>query len=251
MLIDANCSLGRWPFQVHRDVSPAALARELGAAGVGRAYVWAMQNVLAPDPDEFNRRLVRRTKGAPSLVPVMVHNPSLTHWPERLARYAAEGLGRTARIVPSYHGYRLTDPCAADFAGAFAQSGGKALFLQMRVDDERSQYPLMRVDGPPAEEVVAFANRVRPLPVVCCCAYWREAERMLQEADNLYADISFFERMNTLRAMLGVLPAERMLFGTHAPMLYTLCNVMKIRHAEIPEEALRAIGSGNAEHMLG
>ena len=251
MLIDVNCCLGHWPFMRFRQNTAAQLARHLKAQGIAKACVWAIENVLYPDPHVVNLELMKKLKPQPMLHPVPVVNPTLSHGRECLAAYDAAGAGRLIRVLPNYHRYGLNDAAMLEFMGAFAKGGKRTLMVQMRVEDERNQYPLMKVPGVSADDVIALAKRFPKVNILCLCPYYAEAVKLTTSAKNVYADISFSERLNTLKTLLAEAPADRLCFGSHTPVLYTASSLMKLQHAEAPKAALRKIASGNAAKLTG
>lgn len=250
MLIDVNCSLGWWPFQRFRQDTAGKLARHLASEGVSRALVSAVENVLYPDPHVYNRLLLKKLKPYPGLVPIMVLNPSLSHWQECLDAYDAAETGHAVKILPNYHRYSLDAPCVAALMEALARKPKRVLIVQMRVEDERNQYPPMKIPGVSVEEIIALANRFPKVRIVCLCSYRREAASLVKETENVYVDTAFLEFLNTLRFVTDKIPAGRLLFGSNTPILYTRSNIMKVRCAEIPRRDLRAISSANARRLF-
>jgi uncharacterized protein len=63
-------------------------------------------------------------------------------------------------------------------------------------------------------------------------------------------ELSHVERLRTVASLLAEVPAERILFGTHAPFLTPRAAVMKLEAPYVPAPARRAIGSSNALAIL-
>ena len=124
------------------------------------------------------------------------------------------------------------------------------LIIQMRLGDERNQYPLLKVAGVDYKEIIKLANRFPEIPIICLCPYMREAILLVKETRNIYIDISFIETVNTVTALLKEIPATRILFGSHTPFLYTRSAIMKIKSAENSEKDLNAIMFNNAHCLL-
>lgn len=250
MLIDVNCSLGRWPFQEFADLTAGKMERRLADWGISCALVSAVEAVLCPDPHVHNLRLLRRLRRHPGLKPLMVLDPSLGHWRDCLREYGDLGCGDAVKVYPNYRRCSLDSACMGALMEELARERGKALVIQMRVEDERAQYPLMKVPGTPVAEIVALAKRFPQTPVVCLCPYLPEAVALVEATENVSVDIAFVEHMNTLQTFLKRVPARRVLFGSHTPFLYTEASLMKVRFAEIPAEDLRAVSSGNAQRIF-
>ncbi|NQU75618.1 MAG: hypothetical protein HQ546_04785 [Planctomycetes bacterium] len=150
------------------------------------------------------------------------------------------------RLQPNYHRYDLADACVDELAEVLGDSDQSVLVIQMRMEDERSQYPLMKVRGVPVESVIALAQRCPELPIVCLSAYRPEANELVQRTDNVLVDIAFIEFLDTLTSVLKHIPSDRLLFGSHTPFLYTRASIMKIECASIGGDEKQAIGSRNA-----
>lgn len=250
MLIDVNCSLGNWPFMRFAQDTPAKLAKHLAAEGVTTALVSALDNVLYPDFHTYNCILRKKLKPYPSLIPVMTLNPAMSHWRDSLAQYDAAETAHTVKIFPNYHRYSLTDPCVDQLMCALAKRPKRTLIIQMRIEDERNQYPLMKIPGVPAGEIIQLANRYPRHNILCLCPYRAEAITLVRETKNVSVDISFCEFLNTLKTLLRDIPARRLFFGSNTPMLYTRAAGMKIKLAEIPKQAMRAITAQNARRLF-
>ena len=251
MRIDVNCWSGFWPFQIDPVLSPAGLARQLATEGISRAYVSASEGILCPDPHLPSRRLLSRLKSQPSLVPVPILDPSLGNWRGCLGACDAAGHGRVVKIVPNYHRYELDSPCVDDLVSTLTARPARVLMVQMRVEDERQHYPLMKVPGVSAEGVIALARKYPSLRIICLCPYLREAAQLVGGTENVYVDTAFIEFTDTIRHALRQIPAGRLLFGSQTPFLYTRANTMKLEASGAPKRALNAIASGNAQRLLG
>ena len=247
MLIDVNCSLGFWPFLMEQQTSAAKLAKHLAAEGVTQALVSPLESVLCPDPHVPSLRLLGQLKKHPELIPVPVVDPSLTNWRECLGAYDEAGHSRAVKIIPNYHRYALDAGCVDELMAAMAK---RTLMIQMRVEDERQHYPLMKVPGVGVDHVVALANRCPRVPIVCLCPYLAEATRLVKETANVHVDLAFIEYTTTIKFALGRIPAKRLLFGSHTPLLYTRANVMKMQHADAPRRDVNAIAAGNAKRLF-
>src|SRR5690606_10225881 len=143
---------------------------------------------------------------------------------------AVEQWGAAAiRIVPNYHQYELTDYVAAELMEQVVRHD-VALFVQLRLDDERNQYPLMRVPAVSAGAVAQLARGFPEARVVALGAYDHELTA-LASTPNVCADIAFVERA----AAGDAFPMDRRLFGSHTPFLYTRSARMKLDYGEMTD----------------
>ncbi len=249
-VVDTSVFVGTWPFRClpHRTVP--ALKAYLTARGVLQAWVAPVEAILYPDPMQANEPLLAEVAGDPFWVPVAVLDPTLPTWREDALACLGRG-ARAFKLTPNYHGYRLTDPVATEVAALAAETGA-LLCVQLRVMDERAHHPLMKVPGVPAADVVALAASYPQVRFLACGAYFAEL-RALRPAANVWAELSFVETGNTLRAAVTELGAERVVFGSHSPFFYFEAVAAKLvaDPADVSPEVVEMVGRGNAAGMLG
>ncbi len=245
MIIDVNTSFGRWPFQEFGLNSAQSLAKHLKSAGITKALISSIDGILYPDSSVCNAELSKAVKSTPMLIHVPIINPTLANWRKTLE---TNGL-KAVKIIPNYHNYPLTDPALAQLMEVLAERK-IPLMIQMRVDDERNQYPLMKIPGVDSQAVVQLANTFRKVSIVCLCAYLGEAVELVQKTENVHVDISFVETFQTLSALLRKIPSDRILFGSHSPFLYTESAVMKLKAIRPAAKSYKAVASANARRLF-
>ncbi len=244
MIIDCNVGFGHWPFARFAEDTPARLDRLLAGNGIVTALVSSAEAILYEEPAACNGDLVRRLRGSPRLLPVPVANPRVR---SAGSIVAAAGLN-AVKLIPTYHAYSLRDDAAVGLCSQAAERGLPVL-VQMRVEDERSHYELLKVPGVPVEDILALAGKVPKLVVVALCPYFEEAVRLA--AAGVYVDISFAETLDTLRQLCDKAPFERILFGSHAPWLYPRAAAAKLDKSTIRDEQREAIGWRTASRIFG
>ena len=248
-IIDVNVSLGNWPFQRFSLDTPDKLVKHLKSEGISSALVSPIESVFYPDPGVYNKLLIQRLKPYPNLYPVMVLNSILADWRQRLREYSDYSKIKAIKILPNYHNYSLSEKFVDDLMNELRERK-IALIIQMRIEDERNQYPLLKVAGVKVKEIIQLANRFPQVPIICLCPYYEEAVALVKETSNIHIDISFTERLDTIVSLLNEIPAGRVLFGSHTPFLYTCSAVMKLKFANISKKDLKAIMFDNADHLL-
>lgn len=248
MLIDVNAWCGRWPFVPRVSTEPAAIADELAAIGVTAAHAASLEAVLSPDPVWEERQLARRLAGVALFVPSPVVHPLRLGWRDELRR-AADAGAKMVRLTPSYHGYDPDAPAALALADAAADAG-LLVALVMRIEDERRHHPLTKVSAPSQLQVRHLADRLAPRPLLVLAAYIHEI-KALGQAGNVRCDLSFCEFTDPAGDAVAAVGAERLLFGTHAPLLYPTAQRMKLDCSTLDAAARRAVEAGNADALLG
>jgi uncharacterized protein len=245
MIIDCNVGLGAWPFARFAEDTPAKLDRLLEGAGIGRALVSSAEAILYEEPEECNRALEQKLARYPRLVPVPVASPRVRSADAILSRP-----GLTAvKLIPGYHCYSLADERAVALCAKAAERRIPVL-VQMRVEDERSHYELLKVPGVPVDDIFALAQKLPELTIVALCPYYAEAVR-LGALPNVYVDISFVENLDTLGQLCAKVPAAKILFGSHAPWLYPQAAAAKLALGSIGGAERAAIRDGNAARLFG
>jgi len=248
-MIDVNVHTGSWPFQRFPFDSLEALADHLAAEQISIGYVSHLGCVLYADPDVYNRELIEGCRNVEPLRPVPVINPHLNGWRQNLAAYLDEGV-RAVKIIPSFHNFRLYSRPVFELIEAL-EDDGLRLMIQMRYEDERERYFALNVYGPKVDQVVKLANRFAGTEILCLNAYLPEAREFGKRTSNILVDIAFAEWLLTMNLMLEDLAPERVVFGSHSPLLVTRSAVMKLMESEISDKIKRQIASTNAKRFLG
>ena len=248
-IIDINTWLGSWPFSYYHEDTAARLSAHLEEEGVATAFVGSPESVFNHDYPEVNRILADRIAAYPRLLPVMTIDPTIGDWSGHLAKYRDEGVA-AVRIIPSYHDYAADSPHLIAFLEDVAKARDLVLFVQMRMEDERTHHPRCKVPAFEDGQVAELARKFPDLSIVALCPGFYEAVTLLTSTENVCVDISHVETLRTLASLLSKVPAERVLFGSHSPFLYTRSAAMKLCAPYVPEDAQKAIGSANIRRLL-
>jgi hypothetical protein len=268
-ILDVNCGCGAWPFRPTLPADASSLEDLLRAEGVTRACAYPLEAYLWPDPQEANELRLPQLARSSFFLPSAALNPTLPAWRKGYLRCRGEWGVPMVRLMPNYHLYEL-DHTGVEALAEQAASDGVVLGVHLRAEDERMQNPIAKVPPVPIDEVVAFARRHPGVRVVAFGfgRLWDKSElvppdmvKQLQlrpELEprpelpaNLWVELSFFEHESSFANALKLFPAERLLFGSHAPLFYPRANVAKIQYSEAPAEAKAAALRANAEGLLG
>jgi hypothetical protein len=250
-LIDTSVFSGSWPFRALRGRTPAALKAHLEPLGVSQAWVASAEAILFPDPMQANEPLAEAVAGDGFFLPVAIIDPTLAT-ARRDARTCLERLGFGAlKLAPNYHQYALADARVEELVTLACQRD-VPVCVQLRMMDERSHHPLMKVPGVPVEEVVALARKHPEARLLVCGAYGQQL-RLLRDAANVWAETSFVESGQALAGALEALGPDRLVFGSHSPLFYFEAEAAKLDVAaeDVPPAALQGVRSTNAQALLG
>ncbi|MGB3329148.1 MAG: hypothetical protein WBA46_09360 [Thermomicrobiales bacterium] len=259
---DASAWVGRWPFGGDDDTPLDQLIAGLVDAGIGGALVSPLNAVLAAEPSRANAELIaaaaRRDDPAFDLRLAPIIDQTQADWRHELATVAAgagERLG-AIRIVPNYHAYSLSDSLGdaldAPSVDALAETlvgQGLPLIVQVRILDERAQHPRMVVPAVPMAALAALGGRHPELAIIAAGVFFSDLPP-IREVANIAVELSSLESADTLPDILTLIPAARVVLGTHAPLYVPAASLAKLGGDGIDATTLAAIGGGTARALF-
>jgi hypothetical protein len=255
-MIDTNVSLFQWPFRRLEGDDPASLVANLRKKGVTQAWAGSFEGLLHRDVAAVNSRLAEacRRYGANFLVPFGVINPRQPGWQEDLRRCAEVHRMPGIRLHPNYHGYTLDDPVVAELLDGAA---GRNLIVQiaLAMEDERTQYNLMRIPPVDAAPLPALALRLPSLRVELINAGYQGAHTTghtsdLAKAASIYFDIARVEGVGGVARLVEQTSPSRVVFGSGYPFFYFESALLKVWEAALPDDQAAAVLEENARRLL-
>ncbi len=254
MIVDVNVNLSRWPCRRLPHDEPGSLVKKLRDSQVTQAWAGSFDGLLHKDIAAVNSRLADECRmfGADLLVPFGSINPTLPDWQEDLRRCHEEHKMPGIRLHPSFHGYSLDDP---RFAELLALAAERELLVQLvvRMEDERTQHPLLRVadvDTRPLLDLVDSTADLRLVVLNGLRSLSKAAVGQLAESGNVWFEIAMQEGVGGITNLLKLVPLERILFGSHFPLFYVESALLKLQESELGEFQKRAIAAHNAQKLL-
>ena len=254
MIIDVNVSLSRWPFRRLPCDELPRLIEKLRDCGVTEAWAGSFDGVFHKDIGGVNARLIDDCrKSRPGLLrPFGSVNPTLGDWREDLRRCHEDYHMPGIRLHPAYHGYRLDNPVFAELLTR-AQRRGLIVQLVVRIEDPRMQHPLMRVpdvDTKPLPGLLAARPELRLVLLGALQSLRGEAITQLIRAGEVYFEISMLEGVGGISSLLGRVPGDRILFGSHSPFFILESATFKLQESELLAARANAITHQNARRLL-
>ena len=253
-LVDVNINLWRWPLRRVRGDSTSELAAMLRRHGVAQGWAGSLDGLLHKDIASVNARLADecRTHGRGRLVPFGSINPKLPDWEDDLRRCVEVHRMPGIRLHPNYHGYTLED---GDFARLLQLATERQIIVQlaMIMEDERMMHSLLRVE---AVSIAPLAEIVRHTPglrlVLLNALRTLRAQPLLDliAAGEVYVEMAMLEGVGGIANLLEQLPANRLLFGSHAPLFYFESALLKLKESPLSTEQLNGIRRLNAQRLL-
>jgi uncharacterized protein len=249
-LVDTSVFLGHWPFRPMDRHTPDGLKAHLASRGVTRAWAASAEAILLPDPMLANEPLLAALADDLFYAPVAIVDVSLATWERDASRCLCELGARALKLTPNYHSVGLTDSRVSELADV-AREANAPVCVQMRMMDERGHHPLMKVAAVPADGLAELAGRHPDVRFLACGAYLAELAT-LAPARNIWAEISFVEAGQTLRAALEVMGADRLVFASHSPLCYFEPAAVKLdpHPDDVAPEDVAAVGGRNASELL-
>ncbi len=282
-IIDTNVSLGQWPFRHLKYQGAGALGDKLKKHRIKQAWAGSFDALFHKNIDAVNAALAKECAayGRNFFLPFGTVNLAWPDWEEDLRRchevYKMKGI----RIYPSYQTFDLTHP---DFGKFFEQVAKRKLVLQVvgDMDDSRNHHPIVLARDfsyAPLTELVAKTPEARVQLL-----YWNHRVSAKQMdlfvgTPNIVFDTARIETAGGIDAMLdgnqhhkdrvftfgGIertlseipwgrnskpVPAERILFGSHAPYFPVEASLFKLFESDLTLEQSKSIMEGNAAGLL-
>jgi len=261
-IIDSNVHLFEWPFRKLKYARTDALVTKLRKHRITQAWAGSFEVVLNKQLDAANRRLAEecRARGGGMLIPIGSVNPAWPDWDEDLRRcheqYRMSGL----RLYPAYHGYALDHP---EFTRLLAEAAKRGLFVQivMRLEDERVHHfatnippinvaPMLDAMKKVPQAKLQLINSAGPLLGNNVAALVRDTQ--------ITFDIAATEGNGGVGRLIegknpsyrGAIPAERLLFGSHAPFFPCESALMKLFESPLSLEQLENLMNANARRLI-
>ncbi|MEX2581055.1 MAG: amidohydrolase family protein [Verrucomicrobiales bacterium] len=250
-IVDSNVSLFRWPFRRLPLDETDLLVEKMGSLGIGRALAGSFEGVFQRDAEAVNRQLAEACSGHPELVPIGSVNPASPGWEDDFRRCVGEHGMPGVRLHPNYHDYALDHPGFLRLLEMAAEAEA-VVQVAAAMEDVRTQNDIARapdVDLAPLPDAMkrAGGGRVQLLN-------WRPRGTLsetLATTPGIHFDTARIDATDGIAVLLETVPADRILFGTHAPFLIPEAALIRAVHEnELEAAPLRRILSGNANQLF-
>jgi predicted TIM-barrel fold metal-dependent hydrolase len=249
-MIDTNANLSRWPFRRLAGDDPADFVARMRKAGVTQAWVGSFDGLLHRDVGGVNARLAAdcKERGGGLLIPFGTVNPKLPDWQEDLRRCHETYRMPGVRLHPNYHGYTLADP---EFAEVLRRAAAAGMIVQLatQMEDERTQYPLMRIPRVSLAPLAEIVAGVPSLRLVVLNAARDPLRKKIAAAGSVYFDIAMVEGVGGVGVLASEVSPQRVVFGSHFPLFYFQSAALKIKEAGFSPADEKAILEDNARRL--
>ena len=227
---------------------------ELSRLGVTQAWTGTFDAILHNDIAAVNQRLTDEcySAGAGILLPFGAVNLTLPNWEDDIRRCSEIHGMPGLRLLPGYHDYQLSDDRFAKLLGMAAE---KRLIVQIsvRLEDPRTQHRLLSVQDVDVKPLLEVLPDFPQVPIVLLNGLSNASTEMhsqLAAAGNVFFDIATLEGLAGLERPVRMIPAERILYGSHAPFFTPEAAKLKLQESELPVPIIEQIEHGNAAKLL-
>jgi len=156
------------------------------------------------------------------------------------------------RLHPNYHGYTLDDRL---FGELLRMASARRLVVQVvvQMEDDRMQHHLMKIPPVEVDPLPGLVRRDPALRLMVLNALRSvnaPALKTLAPAAGIRFEIAMLEGVGAVSRLVERVPAERVLFGSHAPFYIHESAVLKLAEAGLPESTAALVAEKNARALL-
>ncbi len=251
MIFDANVYIGTWPFRRLRHAGASNVRQLMARTGITRALAIPLQAVFYKDCLDGVQEMVDDIGVAGDLLPLAMVNPRFPGW-ERDLRTMVEEWGCVAcGLIPTYHGYRVYDPCAAALCQRLQELRLPALVF-VRLQDERSHHWRMQVPPLAVDDLLYLLKTFPDLSLAICNANLPVEGVALAPAlaDRAATLLTTAYKSLKLPQMVERLGVQHLAFASGMPLHYPESALFQVRDAGLSDAERRAILWDNAAAFL-
>lgn len=237
MIIDANTLFGSmWPLE-RRDISLTKLKGEMNRFGVDRALTLSAKGIFY-DHILGNDETNEVCSGDPRFIPALTVDPRrFIGYDKEIEKRKLEGF-KILRLFPEHQGFTIRSSHVKRIAG---------------VAMERD-LPLMICAQEGIAIILELLREFRKLRVILVGMGYSEVAELLiamEEHENLYVETRLLDSLDGIGMIVEKFGAERLIFGSGAPLGYVGSSLNIIRHAPISEAEKGAILAGSIMGLVG
>jgi predicted TIM-barrel fold metal-dependent hydrolase len=248
MRFDINAFFGHWPYWPLRHTSGDDALRLMDRFGIDRGAITSLRGLHGDWHEANAETLALATSHRDRLVPVACMSPMAGGGADALRALVEQGF-RAVRLYPNLlQGYSLRSPFTNEIASAAGASGIPVVVPTRPMMNFR--FATLAIG-----EVAGLAERHPATTFVLSgpnyLSEFQAAMEAMGRCANLVIEASCMQGFQAVRQAVEAVDADRVLFGTGLPLQYPACNVAKIDHADVSDEARAKIAAGNAMRVLG
>ncbi len=252
MIIDVNAFIGKWPYWPVRSSAPDEVAAELAGWGIERAAICSTRSVFVHCEDG-NGEVEAAARAHPDcfLPWACLGNLESTRAIARqeydFKGYTRRGF-RGLRLYPQHHSYQ---PLYAPFVDAILEQAVARrwpVLLPLRIIMNWGM-PVLDLDT--MEQLVVRHPRVRWILAGINYLYELQlAVSLMRRYETVHLETSCVMGYDSVARLVEKCGAERILFGSGAPLQHGAAALSKILHARLSDTLRERILGGNARRLM-
>jgi len=253
VILDVNAWIGKWPYWPVRSTCAGEVATELAGWRIDCAAICSTRSVFV-HWDDGNREVEQACREhAGRFVPfACLGTLELSHTLPRsdydFAGYAARGF-RGIRLYPQHHSYHPLYSPFVDRILDEAEARRWPVLLPLRLI---MNWGMPSLDlGVMHELVLRHPRTTWILAGVNYLYELQMAVSLMRRFETVHLETSCIMGFEAIAKTVSQCGAERLLFGSGAPLQHGSAGVEKIQRANIGDGAREAILAGNAQRLLG
>lgn len=248
-IIDFSAWTGNWPFVYLKNSRLDDLKKKLESQNIIRAFVSPIECILERDPMRANRKLLKDINND-FFSPVPVIDLSYANWEEVTRLAVQDKRVKMVKLIPNYHMYELSVEKLQKLV-EITMKNKLVISLQMRIEDTRGQYPLMKIPDVNVLSTIRVLSGFPQQVFILNNIYYAEVEPVLHSLENSYIDISSIEWQNVLHLLHDTFTLDKVLFSSHSAFYYPEGNVFKLKYSDLDASEIEKVAFSNGEKLLG
>jgi uncharacterized protein len=248
--IDTNAWCGSWPFAPIQGKSVVHPTLPRVGYEIHESLVSCFDTLFQIDPMPGNRSLFDAFRILKAFIPLPVINLATPAWEDHLDELIEHPSNVGIRLLPSYHGYRLTSFPVRRLVERLNEHSLR-LVVTARLVDERHEHPAVTIKPVQVTELEKFLNDYPRLDPLIQGLGVHELKTLSAVNGRFRTDTSFAEWEDTMKVLKRDLPTSRILFGSLSPLQVQQAQIDKVRLSSISEAQRIAIACGNAQTYFG
>lgn len=247
-VIDLTLWVGQYPFRQIPNSSVDHLRSRMAELRIERGVVSGLECLFAENNLDAYRHWAERLEGDGSLEVWPVIRPGATRGLERLLdRFRPRGL----RLLPNYHGFRLSDRSVEPILRLARERGMIAQVFQ-RVADERWHW-MLKVPPVDDNELLYFAAACgqQPLLISGLNAFSPAMLAHVAQSGGVYLDLSRIRGPQfTIEQLASKVRVDRIVFGSLWPIQIIEATLWQVTTARLEGTVRAAMLADNARRLL-
>lgn len=240
-LYDACTWVGNWPFSTLRYHTLDTLKKKLMELGIKKALVSPLDAVFSHNPILSAQAVLDADRDF--FIPAPVVDLSRENWTDMIEWPDI----KVVKLLPNYHMYSLQETI-----GKLIQETQKrnvVISVQVRMQDPRGQYKLLKVDNTDSSELLSTVKKYPDQKFLLNGMYPGEIGKFTG-LENVRIGTEALEGSDIYRTLVENYRSDRFVFSTHTPLFFPEGNVFKLAYASISDEQKKALGGENLKNFI-